>query len=46
MTINVNSAYEFVYKENRYKVILNRIGRAGANPFKLAAYITFEKYKK
>ncbi len=44
--IILNSVYEFVYKENSYKVILTRIERAGANSFKLAAYISFEKYNR
>jgi MinD-like ATPase involved in chromosome partitioning or flagellar assembly len=44
--ISIDHVYNFSYNNFDYVVRLDKIGKAGKNPFKQAAYITFEKYKK
>jgi hypothetical protein len=42
--IELTNAYPFSYRSSNYMIRLDKIGKAGKNPFNLAAYITFEKY--
>ena len=46
VSINTDRVYTFSHNGFDYLVRLDKIGKAGKNPFKLAAYITFEKYGK
>ena len=47
MQVNLDKPVAFTSSKNHFRFILrlDRIGRAGENPFTRAAYITFEKYK-
>jgi hypothetical protein len=45
-TISISTSYTFLLGDFTCKITLDRIGSAGVNPFKPAAFITFEKYKK
>ncbi len=44
--IKVNDTFKFTYDGFDNVLIVDKIASAGSNPFKKAAYVTFEKYKK
>jgi flagellin-like hook-associated protein FlgL len=43
--ITYDKPLDFQYENNRYRISLKAIDRAGRNPFNLAAYIGFEKVR-
>jgi MinD-like ATPase involved in chromosome partitioning or flagellar assembly len=44
--VSINNPYNFSYNGVKYRISLTRIGQAGVNPFKQAAYISFEEYER